>query len=245
MSSPRRAGNEASILEVLERDSLRTRGLRAQSRFAWYVSGSVFAVFLVSLLVWLTRETPNVQQAEAVLAAEEMDRPAPSHSPADSDLADAAPAMAHAPTAARKPDTQQHLPPIELATPGLIGAVPPAQAEQPSQAANGAIITDVANDIPAQPVLAVIQAMPTDEQESPARAKARTGTKTHPASPRSGSHKRSAGKPKRTAAQAQKASAAANDSDVALISAVIQHTSKRTDTDCADAGCAANATPKR
>ncbi|GAB3465730.1 hypothetical protein GCM10027321_31160 [Massilia terrae] len=326
---------------MLERDTVRTRGMQAQSRFGWYVSGSVLAVFLVSLLVWLARESPKVQQVEAVLAAADTDRPPAASTAGDSGLADEAPAMSHAPTApaaqaapaspagpdsanlatlpsaappahrtnvatqhaaivdeqhpsSRKQDAQQHLPPIVLATPGLLGAVPPAQPT------SGAVVQDETTATPPKPDAAIAQAMPLDEHKlpatpppapapalkddatsqapaasgqaapdpasaapsvnqqqpatqagadtprSPASAKARSAARTR-ASARNKPRKpaRNAGKAKRTAAQPHDAQThdRQTDSDVALISAVIQHAS--THPACAEAGCAAKATPKQ
>lgn len=258
MSSPRRGGNEASILEMLERDTVRTRGLRAQSRFAWYVSGSVLAVFLVSLLVWLARESPKVQQAEAVLAAVDVDRPAAAHTFADTGVAEEAPAMAHARIAAtattaaanraaiiderrpssRKQDVHQHLPPIMLATPGLLGAVPPTQSTI------GAVVQDEVPDM-------VNAQQSTNRTNGDAgrglasSARPRPTNKAQSASVHTSLRKpaHNTGKAKRLAAPSANAKDT-QDSDVALISAVIQHTSSRPDPACADAECAPNATPK-
>lgn len=347
ISSPRRGGNEQNILEILERDTVRARGMQAQSRFGWYVSGSVLAVLLVSMLVWLARESPKVQQVEAVVAAADTDRPPDDSAALDSGLADEAPAMSHAPAApaasnspagadgstatvpaaaaapaaapaaatgsatpratfashhaavideqhpsSRKQDSLQHLPPIVLATPGLLGAVPPAQPgsgavvqddrgatpqkpdttvaqaaasderKQPatpppaqaqkddaaslSPAANGPAAPEPTQTAPsANPQLAATQAG-ADTTRSPAAAKARGATRaTRTASARSKSRKpaRNAGKAKRAAAPEAQKHDAKTDSDVALISAVIQHASTRPA--CAEDECAAKATPRQ
>lgn len=249
--SPRRGGNEESILEMLERDTVRTRGLRAQSRFGWYVSGTVLAVFVVSLLVWLARESPEVRQMEAVLSAADSDHPTTAYSSTDGVAATSRAAIVDEQAASsRTQDSHQQLPPIELATSGLFDPVPGMQS--PSKAS--AVVEDTPGNTPPRPAIA-LQTPGTDGQgpagsASAARSLAagvtRPSNKTqqsvnHQANPRKPA--RTAGKPKRPITVAASTDTPA-DSDVALISAVIQHATNRPDPACADAECAAKATPK-
>ncbi len=266
MSAPRRGGNEESILEMLERDTERSRGRRAQSRFGWYVSATVCAVFLVSLLAWLAKDSPKVQQMEAVLAAADTAHPAPAHPSLDSGGAAEVPPVARAPIASsraaivddetppsRSRDAQQHLPPIELARPGLFDPIPGTQ----STAGTAAPVQGEAKAASPSVAEAVPPASGVDGQHAGNQADASAARKLAGASVRSSIKPASPGsrakprKPAHAAGKAKRATTASAempdtqpDSDVALISAVIQHATNRPEPACADAECAAKATPR-
>jgi hypothetical protein len=137
----------------------------------------------------------------------------------------------------------------------------------------GAVVQDAVADARSRPAIAG-QTLPTDEQEpaallplqapapapvsvskipgpnaGAARKLATDATRPNKTAPSLNTHAnarkpaRTAGKPKRPITMAADTSTLA-DSDVALISAVIQHATNRPDQECAAPECAAKATPE-
>lgn len=256
MSSGRRAGSDQSILEMLDRDSGRGPRRKSRSRLAWYGAGGALAASLIGLLVWLTREGPPLQEAHPVVVA---DTPAAAERAARSDPADELagitdlddPPRPHHAALVDEPPGRQSKPATSTAN---LAAPPSATA-----AAHGAVVRDEPNTADNSPEvpgalpergLAPAGAAPSSPdaaKAAPARtatdtAKGRTGIRLA----QSGAHGAQRKAPRAT--RARKASGPAKpvqpvvDSDVALISAVIQHSGARPEGDCGDGGCAAKTT---
>jgi hypothetical protein len=270
MSSGRRGGNEESILAMLERDGGRGSGL-PPSRLALYGAGAAVAVGLVAALVWLARDqgaSDLVVAAEAPVAiVAEAAPPRPAPHAAEVVPQQPTPQAAIIVDEPQPPakTASQEVPPLVLLTPSqatehasAAHASAPALAEtHPAEKAPAG--TDVraaaAGTAPKARPIATAAA-----HAEPRRvAKTVTGSRQESARPRSpakpaaapnrvASHHaavRPAPKQKKTAVTPEPTQKV--DSDVALISAVIQHASNRANAaggDCGgEANCAAKATP--
>lgn len=250
MSSPRRGGNDESILAMLERDGTRGigRGAASPARLWWYVGGGTLAVCLVGTLIWLARDNTGQPPGEPVAQAATVEA-APVRSEGDGQHAaiidEAQPASTH-----------QEVPPLVLLT-------PPGQAsaEEAPRPTHAAVVVDekvsaqkqpaVADAAP-KPVPAAVVEQPAARHEAagaaavprvsePKRA-AKARERSRAGKPVFAPHGKSVPKPKKGAVAAQPGEASV-DSDVALISAVIQHSAKHPDGGCdTEAGCAAKAT---
>jgi hypothetical protein len=253
MSSGRRAGNDQSILEMLERDTGRGNRRGRRSRVAWYGAGSALAVGLIGLLAWLTHDSAPPQEAQPIAVAEVASpaaRPAPTDPAAElmglNDLDDpprphhaavideqrARPSKPITPVAMLAPSSQAQLPPVGAGKGALVrDEAPPAAAVK--KTAVTAIIHERAK----------AQAMRTAAEPARTRAPAKKAASTQaPSTARSSQHKLAHDAPRARKTTPAQPSRPAVDSDVALISAVIQHSSARPNGQCADASCAAKTT---
>lgn len=269
MSSGRRGGNEESILAMLERDAGRGAGLR-RSRLVVYGAGATVAVGLVVALVWLAREqsaSDVIVAAEApvaIVAEASPPRPAPhgAEATAQQPLPQAAMIVDEPQPPAKA--AQQEVPPLVLLT-------PPQEAEHPSVATASATTAHPAESAqgPAAPDVRTAAAPERPPEARPAAAvtphsETKRAAKTAaPARRESSTRVRSTAKPAETRVAGHHAAGRATpkakkqpppqqhvekvDSDVALISAVIQHASNRANAaggNCVgEANCAAKATP--
>lgn len=271
MSSGRRGGNEESILAMLERDGGRGGGLPA-SRLALYGAGAAVALGLVAALVWLARDqsasdlivAPDAPVAIVAEAAPPRPAPRVAEAAPQQPAAQAAIIVDEPPPPAKS--ASQELPPLVLLTPsqaaehtGTAHAPVPAVAE-----------THSAEEAPAGSGVRTGAAAETASKArpiatAPAHAEPKRVAKTATAPRQEGARPRNAAKPAGAPNRVASHHAAARpapkqkkpavtpqptqkvDSDVALISAVIQHASNRANAaggDCgAEGNCAAKATP--
>ncbi|MCS0808065.1 hypothetical protein NX774_09055 [Massilia agilis] len=250
MSSPRRGGNDESILAMLERDGTRGlgRGPASPARLGWYVGGAVLAVCLVGTLIWLARDNTGLPPGEPVAQASPVEA-SPARSEGDGQHAAII-------DEARPAPARQDEPPLVLLS-------PPAQssAEEAPRPTHAAVVDEkvgvqkqaaVAEAAPKPVAAAAVIEQPATRHAAVAAAPvSRVAEPKRPASasqrPRAGKlavaqHGKTLARPKKPAGTVQPVSAPV-DSDVALISAVIQHSAKHNDGGCeAEAGCAAKAT---
>jgi hypothetical protein len=211
MSSTRRSANEVNILAMLDRHEAGglpkrvLRGLRGRPATFWYGAAGVLAVGLLSVLAWLVRDSgaPSAVDTALASAVASGGRQAGAVSPP------AAPPAAAVPDSA--PDS---------------AADPVAEAAPEAAAQGGATIVDVAS---AREVLPQAPAAAAALREPPrlARAAPRPATsKPAAAGPRAPAPAHAEPRARRTPAP-PKAAPAPVDTDVALISAIIQHASRR------------------
>lgn len=204
MSSARRGGNEDSILAKLEREPARRAGAGDGVRLAWYGSAVVLALGMTATLALLAAGQGDEAQPLAVAHADAAPLLLPAEAPvATAVIVDAPPE----PTTPRAPPVTTHdaprapvLPPLRLLEPAGARPAPVAVAPAPVKVT------------PPRPV-----SRPPLARDG---AKAAPPPRTRPPAPRTANRQ-----PPRTA----KATAPVrpgetpNDSDVALISAVIYH----------------------
>jgi hypothetical protein len=274
MSSSRRGGTEESILAMLERDAGRGIGTRMSSnaRMVWFGAGGLLAVGLVGVVVWLARSDPAEQRAEeAALAvagaahAEHMAKDHPAATPPGHGGAIVVDAQAN--------QSQQpaKTPPLVLLTPPVKAAVP---RQNPVPASAGAVIEDEAptpktpqelastpeesaaqiRDDAHAPPTRLAKAAPSQPEKKRASKTIRADTaRAHAATRHARALARTAASsPAHPPAKVKKAPAVPHetpvDSDVALISAVIQHANnqraqREPDANCGgDENCAAKTT---
>ncbi len=236
MSSGRRSGSEVNILDMLDRQAkgpLRRRMLRSvldRSPRFWYGAGGVLACALAGALAWLVHtarpaavdtalagsikppapviETVDETVGNAPLTASKTAAGSNAASAAGAAIVDLAPPSdteADAATLTVAPATAGAVPAAALAAPA---AVPPAARPLPPRQAAGRIAA---------------QSVPRDPPRPTAHA---TAAKTAPRAARSLAHAEAAARSRRQAA-AVKPAAPALDTDVALISAIIQHAAAR------------------
>jgi hypothetical protein len=251
MSSSRRAGNDQSILEMLERDTGRSSLRGGRSRLRWYGAGGALAVGLIGLLIWLTHDSAPPEETQPIVVAE---APAPAERAAKPDPAaelmglndlDDPPRPHHAAVIDGQSARQtKPITPVAMLTP----------SSRSPQAATGAGKGAVVQDDPAAPNTPAKAPAAVARHEATAKnvaarpvadpARARVPAK-QPASSndRSSQRKLALNAPRvRKAAPPAQPSRPAVDSDVALISAVIQHSSARISPECLDVTCAAKTT---
>jgi hypothetical protein len=222
MSSTRRTANEINILAMLDRHEAAglprriLRGLQRMPAAAWYGAAGVLVCALVGLLAWLARESHSSASVDSALAGAVDPRPAA--------VIGAAPP---APV------------PASLAEPE-----PPAEAAPDTPARAGATIVDVAPAPAAEPPAPVHplapqqhagRIIPHEVSRDPQGLAAHAATGK--SAPRAASGKPAAAGVRATLARAEtrnrrpaalpKSVAEPVDTDVALISAIIQHASKR------------------
>ena len=220
MSSTRRSANEINILAMLDRHEsvgLPQRmlsGLRSMPALFWYGTAGVLVVGLVGTLAWLAGDGGAPSPAAAALAG----------------AADGKTTAAAAPPAAA------------LATPGVTGAAEPAAEPLPGA---GATIVEVAPAPVTAPVTKAVAPAPAralPPQQHAGRIVPREarrdpqGLAAHAAAnpaPRPVAARAPAHAEMRRGRQAPSAKPAqdAVDTDVALISAIIQHAGKRQEAD--------------
>jgi hypothetical protein len=255
MSSGRRGGNDQSILEMLERDTERgSHRRRGRSRLAWYGAGGTLAAGLIGLLAWLTHDSAPLQETQPIVVAETA---APADRSARLDPAaellglnelDDPPRPHHAAVIDEQLARQTRpITPVAMLTPP---ASPPAA--QTAAAGKGALVQDEPSPRPGTSVAAAPHSQTGAAKHDAAKpqatrtalepARARPSVKVAPSTARSAQRKlaRNASRPRKATAAAQQKPAV--DSDVALISAVIQHSSARPDGPCLEPNCAAKTT---
>jgi hypothetical protein len=245
MSSGRRAGSEQSILEMLERDTGRGNRRGNRSRLAWYGAGSALAVGLIGLLAWLAHDSAPPQEAQPMVvaevagSAERSSKPDPVDELMGLNEPDDPPRPHHAAVI----DEQAVHAAKPLTPVGLLRT-----SSQPPLAAPGAGSGAVVQDDPT--ASAMVKATDAASHEAPKNRPAHTAAPARqrvPARPTASSAHSSPRKTAHNTPRARKTAQPAApghstvDSDVALISAVIQHSSAR-DAACADAACAAKTT---
>jgi hypothetical protein len=278
MSSPRRGGSEESILAMLERDSPRGIGprLSRSTRAVWFGVGGVLAVGLVGMVVWLVRGDPADQQAqELALASAGM----VAHGQPVSAGAAAAPSENAARLSNGAAIVEEKLPTLGKGSPqpaAPASAATPTATSGQAGAAAGAVIEDAVTE----PALPAVRSASSAPAAKLAQAVAAPGAQTHkaaaPTEPKraakvvrsESAREHGAAKPNQVAttrngqrgtlhpavkprkAHALPAAEPKVDSDVALISAVIQHASKQhaqtqPERPCDDDNdCAAKTTPQ-
>jgi hypothetical protein len=250
LMSGRRAGNDQSILEMLDRDTGRGTRRGRRSRVAWYGAGSALAVGLIGLLAWLTHDSAPPQEAQPIAVAEvappaarpapidpaaelmglnDLDDPPRPHHAAVIDEQRARPSKPITPVAMLAPSSQSQLTPVAAGKGALVrDEAPPAAVKKTAATAMSG------NPAKAQHATA---------EPTHARAPAKQVPSTQASSPTRGSQRKLAHNTPRARKTAPvQPSRSTVDSDVALISAVIQHSSARPNGECADASCAAKTT---
>jgi hypothetical protein len=249
MSSSRRAGNDQSILEMLERDTGRSSLRGGRSRLRWYGGGGALAVGLIGLLAWLTHDSAPPQETQPIVVAEVA---APAERPVKADPAaelmglndlDDPPRPHHAAVIDEQSARQtKPITPVAMLTPAN-------RSPLATGAGKGAVVQD--DPAPNAPVKApaAVARHETAAKNVVARpvadlARARVPAKQPASSNDRGSQRKLAlNAPRvRKAAPPAQPSRPAVDSDVALISAVIQHSSARINPECLDVTCAAKTT---
>lgn len=232
MSSTRRSANEINILDMLDRQAsgpLPRRMLRRfQSRPAmvWYGAAGLLVCGLVGTLAWLAHDSAPASvdtalagsikpAAQAPVAAVETVGNAPLVASMSASAPDPAP-----PAGASIVDLA---PPPEPESQALAVRVPAAPHPLPQQQAAGRI---AAHEAEREPARLAAQAVP-----------AKSGPRAVHAEPRSHAGP-AAARSRRPAAAAKAQAAPAVDTDVALISAIIQHANAREEAQegCADKG---------
>jgi hypothetical protein len=210
MSSPRRAGAEVNILAMLDGRTGRPLSKRfpALPRKAWYGAAGVLAVTLLGTLAWLVR-SPDLEPGEGTLASQ----PTPIQPAAHAAIVQPDPVPEPAPVLLAQPA------PVQGAT--IVNVDPPQNAVAPAPAPAR---TELADATPgARPVAqktALAHAPLPHAHAAPPRA-ASSQARHGPATPAPAPAR------KRAPAQAKPGQPPAVDTDVALISAIIQHVNKR------------------
>jgi hypothetical protein len=219
----------------------------------WYGAGGALAIGLVGLLAWLTHDTPPPQEAQPMVVAEVAPAPRAAHPDPAAELMglndlDDPPRPHHAAVI-----DEQNARPSKPITPVAM-LTPSSPPPLTSAAGSGAVVRDerpasaVAKHTAAKAGHEPAKSQPTRATAEPARARA-PAKQAQTATPApSTSHGNQARKLAHNAPRARKQAAPAQasrpvvDSDVALISAVIQHSSARAGGECAEPGCAAKTT---
>jgi hypothetical protein len=205
MSSTRRSANDVNILAMLDRHEAGSlpkrvlRGLRGRPAMFWYGAAGVLGVGLLSALAWLVRDSGATSAVDTALA---------SAVTASGRQAGAMSPPAASPAAA-VPDSAADS-----------AADPVAEAAPEASAQGGATVVDVAPARELQPHAPAATAL----REPPRLARA--APRPAAAGPRAQSAAHAEPRARRPAAP-PKAAPAPVDTDVALISAIIQHASRR------------------
>ena len=224
ISSQRRGSGEINILAMLEGQTGRPlkRRLAALPVALWYGAAGVLVCTLIGVLAWLARAAGHPAPVQAERVAE------PAHASAAPDpvpaagpvlAADPVPANAAQPPAAPEPAHAVDAVPSEPAPVALIPAPTPAPTPAPASAS-------------VRPQPAARSAPPVHAAAAP-HMPVRVAATPHPAAPAPHARRGQAGSRVKPAAPEA-------DTDVALISAIIQHGAQRpaAGTDgCADRPC--------
>ena len=236
LMSSRRGAGEENILAMLERDSARRSGARMTSpRLAWYCAAAAFSGILVGVVAWLAYD--NHETATAMQVQVQAERVAEGDAVTPPPLTDAphpqpsAPAP-DVPAAAMIVDQPQSMPaapplvmlPAEPAAKAAPSA--PAKETAPSQAS-----TAPAPASPAAPAKLVAPAAAKPAKSEKPAALARADKPVKPAARAVKAQRTATAKaatPARTRNKAASSAPAepAVDTDVALISAIIQHSER-------------------
>ena len=247
LMSSRRGAGEENILAMLERDSARRSGTRmSSSRLAWYGAAAAFSGILVGVVAWLVYD--NHETASALQVQVQAERVPEIDAVSPPALLDAPHTMASAPP----PQTPNAAvivdqPPGPAAPPPLVmlppepaaKAKPPAPPKEPAPVAArpapatvaAAVAASAAAGAKAAPAAAkpvkTSKAEKADRADTlaradkPARPAARVARAGRPGAAKAGAPARTRGK-----AAAPAPAEAAVDTDVALISAIIQHSER-------------------
>lgn len=230
MSPSRRTNGEINILAMLDGQAPGRR-LRARPAVFWYGAAGVAACSLLVALAWLVRGgTPARDTAGAAQAALH---------PATAPAGTAAAPVTHPENVYAARDS------IPVSLPDMHTA--PAGDEPVPATARGAVIVDVAPPAPAsEPPSALgarTPAAPAHVAAHHPAARPQPASRPMPSQAPSLAHADTAPRPKRAASRTG-ASSAAVDTDVALISAILQHTGTRNEAAngagaaaCADKSC--------
>ena len=232
MSSTRRTASETNILAMLDRHESGgpgrrlLRGLRRVPAMAWYGTAGMLVIGLVGSLAWLARDSGTPASADGALAA--VAAPSPPNPPAtisadasaevvsEADAGLAASASAPAPAAGA---TIVDLAPADVSPPA--DAAPTLRVLPPQEHAGRILPRDGR------------RASPDDRQRNAQRiAAAVKSPRTVGGKPAAATHAQAQAhgdaRSRRNAA-APKPAPTAVDTDVALITAIIRHASKRQD----------------
>jgi hypothetical protein len=211
MSAARRGGHEDSILAKLEREPARRRDSGTGVRLAWYGGAALLAVGLTATLAWLAAGSgpAPLELARASDPPFPLEATAPPSTPVKTAvIVDAPPEPLAAapitplPPAAPAPMSASASVATPLATPA---PVPPLRLLEPAGA---------------RPALAKAAPAPVKAAQ-PRKAEARASAAARPRAQAKRSATRQAARPAKTINPAR--SGEQDDSDVALISAVISH----------------------
>ena len=230
MSSTRRSANEINILAMLDRHETGglprrlLRGLRGRSAM-WYGAAGMLVAGLVATLGWLAHDSGALSADDAALAGA---------ATSDASQASTGTVRPTPPAAVSLPRLEAaHAAPATVSEPEAAGGLEPTLASAPTA---GATIVEVAPAPLPEPAVATpreTQATtlhPTQRLAAhvpAAKPAARSATAKAPAaSNRAPALAHAEPRAKRTPASAKPAPAAV-DTDVALISAIIQHANKR------------------
>ena len=230
LMSSRRGAGEENILAMLERDSARRSGARMTgSRLAWYCAAAAFSGILVGAVAWLAydnHETVSAMQvqvqAERVAEGDAVQAP-----PALADAQHPAPAPLpegpHAAVIVDQPHSMPAAPPLVMLPPEGASR---AKAAAPAVKETAPVLASAAPAVVAPaPVKAAPMAPKPKADKENAIAKADKPAKPAPRAAkaqRNASAKTVAARARAKAAARAPADAAV-DTDVALISAIIQH----------------------
>jgi hypothetical protein len=210
MSSARRTANEVNILAMLDRHEAGglqkrvLRGLRGRPAAFWYGAAGVLAVGLLSVLAWLARDSGASSAVDIALAGAVSSGGRQASAAVSPLAASAAVAVAVADAAS------------DAASDAVANVAPDAPAQ------GGATIVDVA---PAPAVLREPPRQAAPAHAAAAKAKPRPAASPKPAAATRAPLAHAETRSRRPAAPAKDAPAV--DTDVALISAIIQHATKR------------------
>lgn len=222
MSSSRRATGDINILALLDGQSSGRR-LRARPLF-WYGTAGVLACSLLVALAWLVRSATAPRDADAAVAHGAHTNPAPSN-PATT-VRDIGSALDHDVNAALA---------AEASAQPLASARASAEARMPSSSTAGdAVIVDLAGSTPPAPI-ATLPTVPAHGTAGVATPRAQPSAVHHPAArpqpayravpPETPALAHAATVPPRQKRAASRTTPpiATVDTDVALISAILQH----------------------
>lgn len=233
LMSSRRGAGEENILAMLERDSARRNGTRmTRGRLAWYCAAAAFSGILVGALAWLaydnheTASALQVQvQAERVAEGSADQVAAPVVADAHPEPSAPAPAPTSTPAPAPAPATIVDQPHGMASAPPPLVMLPPENAKTTAPPAKTATLAEAAAPEP-KPARsdqreALAKAGKPEKSDKPVKPE-----RTAAARPQRPSAAK-APAPARTRKPAASAPAdPAVDTDVALISAIIEHSER-------------------
>jgi hypothetical protein len=244
MSSTRRSANEINILDMLDRQASGPLPRRMLRRFLnrpammWYGAAGLLVCGLVGTLAWLAHDgTPapvNTGLAGSI-------KPAAQAPVAAVETVGNAPLVASAPASASAPALSAD--PAPPARASIVDVAPPPEPEAPAVAVRAPAPAPV-HALPQQQAAGRIAVH--EAERDPARlaaqgVPAKTGPRAAHAEPRAHAGPAAARSRRQAAAGKAPAAPSAVDTDVALISAIIQHANAREEAQegCADKGCGA------
>jgi len=243
LMSSRRGAGEENILAMLERDSARRSGTRmSSSRLAWYGAAAAFSGILVGVVAWLVYD--NHETASALQVQVQAERVPEIDAVSPPALLDAPHTMASAPppqppsaaVIVDQPPGPAAPPPLVMLPPEPAArARPPAPPKEPAPVAPRPATVAATAAAGAKAAPAAAKPVKTSKAEKarkadradtlaradkPAKSAARVAKAQRPGA-KAGAPARTRGK-----AAAPAPAEAAVDTDVALISAIIQHSER-------------------